>query len=218
MKTIEQILSGDVEMSPLQKILETDPPKEWRKSREILRETGLKEKFEYLPIERIDYLLRTIFNGHRLEVTNLGVFANSVQLSVRLHYCLPDSGEWTFQDGVGAEHSKKGIEVAVAIAESNAKKSAAKKIGKIFGRDLSRDFLDLPKKEETKTETFPTEKPEPKRSNPVKDRIAKQIERVKNPLALKKCGENIQVKYVAGDLNEDELQELTDILSKKVKS
>ena len=58
--------------------------------------------YRYLPIERIEYLLTRIFVKWRVEVKNVSLIANSVCVSIRLHYLDPITGEWDWQDGVGA--------------------------------------------------------------------------------------------------------------------
>lgn len=81
------------------------------------------------------------------------VIANAVVCTVRLHYMNPITGDWDFQDGVGAApiHTAKGAKAtdfenvltdavvkAAPSAESYAFKDAAERIGKLFGKDLNR--------------------------------------------------------------------------------
>jgi hypothetical protein len=78
---------------------------------------------------------------------------NAVYVCIRLHYCNPASGQWEFQDGLGAQElqtkagasaadlaaiNKGAVMMALPIAESYAIKDASEKIGKLFGRDLNR--------------------------------------------------------------------------------
>lgn len=109
--------------------------------------------YRYLPIERIEYLLTRIFVKWRVEVKNVSLIANSVCVSIRLHYLDPITGEWDWQDGVGASplQTDKGagaidfnkmkngaVMMAAPAAESYAIKDAADKLGKLFGKDLNR--------------------------------------------------------------------------------
>ena len=108
------------------------------------------------------------------------------------------------QDGVGGAMTAQGIEVAIAIAESNAKKNAAKKIGKIFGRDLSRDFNE-PKKEEAQE----IEAPKTSMKNPVLDGIIKQIEKSKTKKQFQTIHNNVNVKVDENQLDGDEIEQIT---------
>jgi hypothetical protein len=82
--------------------------------------------------------------------------ANAVQAIVRLHVQDPITGEWDWQDGVGAApiQTRKGagndasqvlhdaIVKAAPAAKSYAIKDAAECLGRIFGKDLNRkDFI-----------------------------------------------------------------------------
>ena len=109
--------------------------------------------YKYLPIERVEYLLSRIFIKWRVEVKEVKLIANSCQVTVRLHVLDPITGEWDWQDGVGAsplqtDKGKGAIEfnylknsavmMAAPAAETFAVKDAAEKFGKIFGKDLNR--------------------------------------------------------------------------------
>jgi hypothetical protein len=110
---------------------------------------------EYLPIDKIEFLLDRIFQLWKVEVLDYKVIYNTLTVSIRLHYLHPVTNEWLFHDGVGASEiqTKKesgplktdfsnintgAIEMALPIAKSTAIKDAADHIGKIFGRDLNR--------------------------------------------------------------------------------
>lgn len=107
----------------------------------------------YIPIERVEYMLTKIFGEWRVEVKREGQMFNSVYVCVRLHYKNPTTGEWQFHDGLGAVgvQTDKGasasdlsaikqdaIMKALPAAESYAVKDAAEKLGKLFGKDLNR--------------------------------------------------------------------------------
>ena len=109
--------------------------------------------YKYLPIERIEFLLSRIFVRWRVEVKDVKLLANAVQTTVRLHVQDPITGEWDFQDGVGASplQTNKGagavdfnqlkssaVMMAAPASETFAIKDAAEKFGKIFGKDLNR--------------------------------------------------------------------------------
>ncbi len=114
--------------------------------------------YKYLPIERTEYLLKTIFKRYRIEITGQGQAFNGVWVTVRVHYLHPITGEWDYHDGIGAAQlqTKKGtspaaleninngaISMAFPIAKTVAIKDACDHFGKLFGSDLNRkDVID----------------------------------------------------------------------------
>ena len=114
--------------------------------------------YKYLPIERSEYLLKTIFKRYRIEITGQGQAFNGVWVTVRVHYLHPITGEWDYHDGIGAAQlqTKKGtspaaleninngaISMAFPIAKTVAIKDACDHFGKLFGSDLNRkDVID----------------------------------------------------------------------------
>jgi len=136
-----------IKQNELNLILNAEPKKEWIKIHPYV--TGLK----YIPVERIEYLLTIIFTKWRLEIKDAKLLANSVVVTVRVHVKDPISGEWDWQDGIGAAPIQVGkgsgavdfdkmkssaLQIAAPAAESYAFKDAAEKFGKIFGKDLNR--------------------------------------------------------------------------------
>lgn len=135
-------------------ILLNQPPKaEWVKQNKFAGNTN------YIPIEKVEYLLTSIYQKWRVEIKNLTVIANSVVITIRLHIKDPITGDWDWQDGVGAApiQTEKGaaatdftkvntsaVQMAAPAAESYAVKDAAEKLGKIFGKDINRkDVIDV---------------------------------------------------------------------------
>jgi hypothetical protein len=115
--------------------------------------SGTTSGVKYIPIGIIEYLLTRIFSKWRVEIKESKLLANSVQVTVRLHFLDPVSGEWDWQDGIGASplQTDKGagaiefdkikngaVMMAAPAAESYAIKDAAEKLGKLFGKDLNR--------------------------------------------------------------------------------
>lgn len=141
----------DSEITPTQKandlmvLLNQNPPKAWVKQHPMT-------KGDYLPIERVEYLLSRVFKKWWVEVKNVQCIANSVVCTVRL-YVVDPFGNEGFQEGVGASpiqtdkdkgamdwnYAKAdGVMKAAPSAESYAIKDAAEKFGKLFGKDLNR--------------------------------------------------------------------------------
>lgn len=128
--------------------LMNQPPKtEWVKEHPFIR------GYKYLPIERIENLLKTIFKRYRIEITGQGQSFNGVWVTVRIHYLHPITNEWDFHDGIGAAQlqTAKGtsatdlaninngaLSMAFPMAKTEAVKNACKSFGKLFGSDLAR--------------------------------------------------------------------------------
>ena len=147
---LNDLYSGSLDIkkeNDLNILLNHEPKKEWIKAHPMV--TGAR----YIPIEIIEYLLTSIFIQWNVEVKNIQVIANSVVVTIRLHYRNPMDGEMRFQDGVGASpmqtakdagatdfsQIKSGaVMMAAPAAESYAIKDAAEKLGKLFGKDLNR--------------------------------------------------------------------------------
>jgi hypothetical protein len=133
----------------LKTLLNQLPHKAWVKTNKFANNS------EYLPIDKVEFLLDRIFKEWQVEVKETKQLFNSVQVTIRLHYKNPVNGVWYYHDGVAAKElqTQKGtgpllpdfsninagaIEMAAPIAKSRAIKDAADHLGKLFGRDLNR--------------------------------------------------------------------------------
>lgn len=111
------------------------------------------KNYKYLPIERVEFLLKTIFKRYRIEITGQGTSFNGVWVTVRVHYLHPITSEWDFHDGIGASQlqTSKGtsvtdmininngaISMAFPMAKTIAIKDACDHFGNLFGADLNR--------------------------------------------------------------------------------
>lgn len=128
--------------------LMNQPPKEaWVKIHPYIK------NYKYLPIERVEYLLKTIFKRYKIEIMREGTSFNGVYVVVRVHFFNPISEEWSFHDGIGAcqLQTKKdtsvtdmininngALQMAFPIAKTIAIKDACDHFGKLFGSDLNR--------------------------------------------------------------------------------
>lgn len=130
----------------LKSLLNQPVHKSWVKKHPIV-------KSEYIPIDKIEFLMDKIFQDWRVEVLREGVMFHSVYVTVRIHYKNPTTGEWSYHDGVGAKsvqvdkdfsasdlaHIKDAaVMMALPSAKSFAIKDACEHLGKLFGRDLNR--------------------------------------------------------------------------------
>ena len=128
--------------------LMNQPPKQ-----EWIKEHPYIKGYKYIPIERIEYLLKSVFKRYRIEITGQGTSFNGVYVTVRIHYINPLTGDWDFHDGIGASQlqTAKGtspadlaninngaLSMAFPIAKTLAVKDAADHFGKLFGSDLNR--------------------------------------------------------------------------------
>ncbi len=136
-----------VQADQLLVILNTQPPESWVKTHPYIA------KYKYLPIDKIEYLLKKIFKRYRIEVLREGTSFNGVYVVVRVHYLNPITGEWDFHDGIGAAalQVKAGsspadlaninngaLSMAFPIAKTVAIKDACDHFGTTFGSDLNR--------------------------------------------------------------------------------
>lgn len=136
----------------LKMLLNQPPSNKWIKKHPMTKK-------EYMPIDKVEFLLDRIFQEYRIEVLREGVMFNSIFCTVRVHYKNPISGEWNFHDGVGAKSVQTdsgksaadmaaikdaAVQMALPTAKSFAIKDAADHLGKVFGRDLNRkDTVDF---------------------------------------------------------------------------
>jgi hypothetical protein len=131
-------------------LLNQNPDPKWVKEHPFIR------GYKYLPIERIEFLLKSIFKNYKIEITGQGQSFNGVWVTVRIHYMHPLTGEWLFHDGIGAIQlqTAKGtspadlaninngaLSMAYPHAKTLAIKDASDHFGLLFGSDLNRKDL-----------------------------------------------------------------------------
>jgi len=145
-----------VEQDKLNFLLNQEPPKTWIKEHPFIR--GHK----YLPIDKIEYLMRKVFKEYKIEVLREGTSFNGVFVVVRVHYKNLASNEWSYHDGIGAinmqlrkqtrEEKENNIKVdfntininngalsmAFPLAKTLAIKDACDMFGTLFGANLNR--------------------------------------------------------------------------------
>lgn len=128
-------------------ILNSQPKAEWIKIHPFIKD------YKYIPIDKIEYLLRRIFKFYRIEILREGVSFNGVYVVVRVHYLNPVTNQWDFYDGIGAQQlqTKAGtsaadlininngaVSMAFPIAKTVAIKDACDHFGSLFGANLNR--------------------------------------------------------------------------------
>ena len=149
--TLAELFSEEIEIAGksegLNAILNALPPAAWVKTHPIIAD------YRYLPIDKVEFLLRKIFKNYRIEVLREGTAFNGVYVVVRVHYFNPATGQMDWHDGIGAcqLQTKKGtspadmmninhgaISMAFPIAKTVAIKDACDHFGNIFGANLNR--------------------------------------------------------------------------------
>jgi len=150
--TLQELFS-DVEttkrVDAFQTIMNAQPPVTWVKKHPFI------QNYLYLPIDKVEYLLQKIFKTFKIEVIKTGMLMNAVEVTVRVHYQHPVTGEMLFHDGVGAQElqtkkdsgnlsidmsnvNKGAVMMALPIAKTIAIKDACDHFGAIFGANLNR--------------------------------------------------------------------------------
>lgn len=149
--TLPELFEDNIELAGktegLNAILNTNPPEKWVKVHPFVKD------HKYLPIDKVEYLLRKIFKRYSIEITGQGTAFNGVWVTVRVNYFNPITGEMNSSDGIGAMQlqTAKGtspadlaninngaISMAFPIAKTLAIKDACELIGNIFGANLNR--------------------------------------------------------------------------------
>jgi len=149
--TVGELFSDNLEVAfkneQLNLLLNQEPKKEWIKKHPFIKD------YFYLPIDKVEFMLRKIFKRYRIEITGQGTAFNGVWVTVRVHYLHPTTNELDYHDGIGAcqLQTKAGtspadlininngaLSMAFPIAKTVAIKDACDHFGKIFGSDLNR--------------------------------------------------------------------------------
>lgn len=176
-------------------LLNSEPAPGWVKIHPIT-------KGKYIPIEVVEYLLIRIFGKFRREIKNTELIGNSVVVTVRLWVIDPVTGEWDWQDGVGAAPlqtnagsgaidfnalKSAAVMIAAPSAASFAVKDAAENFGKLFGKDLNRK--DAQVYDQLSEQAV-------KRFTKVEERIEKMIQGSKNTDQLNKIRESVNTQNI----------------------
>jgi hypothetical protein len=141
--TITDLKKGiDIHTDKFSELVSQSPPNEW-----IVEHEDFKG-FRFLPIDKIEYLLRNILYDYKIEILREGESENGVYVCVRLHYRKHKNSQWVFHDGIGATNLEKKnnklvenpLSPALPKAEKLALRDASKKFGKLFGSELNKDL------------------------------------------------------------------------------
>jgi len=149
--TVAELFADDIatafKSEQLNLLLNQPPKQEWIKKHPFIKD------YLYIPIDKIEFMLRKIFKRYRIEITGNGTSFNGVWVTVRVHYLNPAIREFDYHDGIGAIQlqTKSGsspadlgninngaLSMAYPIAKTIAIKDACDHFGKLFGSDLNR--------------------------------------------------------------------------------
>ena len=150
--TITKLFDGSIDAVPLEHlnvILSTPPPSDWVKTHPYIK------GYQYLPIDKVEYLLKRCFKKYQIEVRKTGQLLNAIEVNVRVHYLNPATNEMMYHDGVGAQElqtqagtgnlkldmsnvNRGAVTMALPIAKSVAIKDACDHFGDLFGANLNR--------------------------------------------------------------------------------
>lgn len=161
--TVAELFDENIELAAkaegLNAILNTQPPDKWVKHHPYIKQEievdGRKVTvpYRYLPIDKVEYLLRRIFKKYDIEILREGTAFNGVYVVVRVHYFDPVEGKMQFHDGIGSAQlqTAKGkspadlaninhgaISMAFPMAKTLAVKDACDHLGELFGCNLNR--------------------------------------------------------------------------------
>jgi len=149
-------------------LLNQPPLEKWIKEHPFIK------NYKYLPIDKVEYLLKRIFKKYKIEILREGTSFNGVYVVVRVWYLDPISNEYLYHDGIGAcqLQTKQGttpadlaninngaLQMAFPIAKTIAIKDACDHFGTLFGSDLNRKDtlrIDVDEKLKIKKELLPT--------------------------------------------------------------
>ncbi len=103
------------------------------------------DKSLYVPISCVQEDLMTGFRGNtKFELIREVIGKGSMVGVGRLHYKLPHTNEWVWQDGSASLPFKASLRLDFPALGSHIMLNAAKKIGRRFGQLLNRDKDDAP--------------------------------------------------------------------------
>ncbi len=134
-------------------LLNQQPQQQW------IKQHPFAKGVNYLPIDKVEFLLVRIFGGYEVEVIDTKQLLNSIAVHIRLKVKNPVTGEIITQDGLGAVGvqtnagasasdlgaiKQDAVMKALPAAESYAIKDAAEKLGQLFGGNLNRkDIMNV---------------------------------------------------------------------------
>lgn len=133
-----------------------------------MKRNGVFVPWEYMAIERIEWIADNVFLARRQEIKSIQHIANSVVTVCRCGALNPVTGQWEYNDGVGAAplQTEKGkmaidwqfiksgaVQMGAPASYAFARKNAWSMWGRIFGRDLGREDQIMYQEQASETQT-----------------------------------------------------------------
>lgn len=198
-------------------LLNQPVPEKWIKNHPYIKKTVIDEQgrkiqipYPYLPIDKVEHLLRKIFKRIRVEILREGSSFNGVYVTVRVHYWNPVYNEWDFHDGIGAIHlqvksgsspanlndiNNGALSMAFPLAKTLAVKDAAEMLGEIFGANLNRNDTAVYQMDKEREKPFDAEQ----------DRILTFI---------RECKTLEDIEMIRGEVTEDYIDEFKQAIKR----
>lgn len=142
------------ETDELNRLLSQPTPSHFIKKHPIVKVkvNNAWKPLEYVPEDKVRYLLTKIFGGWDEELIEVKQLANSIMVALRLTVINPFTGDKMVRIGIGAAPIQtdsgtaltadtvkaNAVQIGAPAAASYAFKNAAKKLGSIFGGNLNK--------------------------------------------------------------------------------
>ena len=95
-------------------LVNQQPPASWIKVNKFANNS------QYVPIDKIEYLLDKIIQHWKIEILETKQMFNSVMVTVRVHYKHPIDGNWYFHDGVACKELQTKKDSGSRVADIGA--------------------------------------------------------------------------------------------------
>jgi hypothetical protein len=138
---------------------------------------------EYLPIDKIEYLLDSLYKEWQIEIRNVMQTDTSATVAIRLHYQNRNTGEWLFHDGVASEPYKR-------YSETQEEKATFSQLMRLIGEEK-----DIAKRVKMQKEYY-----ELRSLRPVKEDAEKAAFQIAKSAAIKDATDHLG-KLFGRDLN-----------------
>jgi hypothetical protein len=138
---------------------------------------------EYLPIDKIEYLLDSLYKEWQIEIRNVMQTDTSATVAIRLHYQNRKTDEWLFHDGVASEPYKR-------YSETQEEKATFSQLMRLIGEEK-----DIAKRVKMQKEYY-----ELRNLRPIKEDAEKAAFQIAKSAAIKDATDHLG-KLFGRDLN-----------------
>jgi hypothetical protein len=117
----------------LNALLNCEPKREWIKEHPFIK------GYKYIPIDKVEFLLRRIFVNYRIEITGQGTAFNGVWVTVRVHYHNPIINAMSYHDGIGAMIGLLAVGFGMEVSNKDYDVAKLIKTGSFAASQIERD-------------------------------------------------------------------------------